>query len=63
MTKNVEEDREKDCGEPKVIHIKKNGFIGKIELYTKLFTLSTENPTNFAVYIVKKSNGSFVQMQ
>ena len=26
-------------------------------------TLSTENPTNFAVYIVKKSNKSFVHMQ
>ena len=63
MTKNVEKDNEKDCGEPKVIHIKINGFIGKIELYTKLFTLSTENPTNFAVYIVKKPNKSFVHMQ
>ena len=51
------------CGKIKVIHIKKNGFIGKIELCTELFTLSTENTTNFAVYIVKKPNKSFVQMR
>ena len=63
MTKNVGNGEKTRGAQLKVIHIKKNDFIGKIELYTKLFTLSTENPTNFAVYIVKKSNGSFVQMQ
>ena len=63
MTKNVEKNKKTDCGEIKVIHIKRNEFIGKIELYTKLFTLSTENPTKYAVYIVKKSNKSFVHMQ
>ena len=63
MTKNVEKNKKTDCGEIKVIHIKRNEFIGKIELYTKLFTLSTENPTNFEVYIVKQSNKSFVQMR
>lgn len=47
----------------KVIHNETCGFIGKNELYTELFTLSTENPTNFAVYIVKKPNDCFVQMQ
>ena len=47
----------------KVIHIAKNDFIKKSKLYTKLFTLSTENVTNFAVYIVEKANGSFVHMQ
>ena len=63
MTKNVVNSRKKMCGKIKVIHIKKNGFIGKIELCTELFTLSTENTTNFAVYIVKKPNKSFVQMR
>ena len=63
MTKNVEIEKKSLSVQSKVIHIEKNDFIGKIELYTKLFTLSTENPTNFAVYIVKKPNGSFVQMQ
>ena len=63
MTKNVEKGKKVTAGKVKVIHISKNDFIGKIELYTKLFTLSTENPTNFEVYIVKKSNNSFVQMQ
>jgi len=47
----------------KVIHNQKGGFIGKNELYTKLCTLSTENATNFEVYIVKKSNGGFVQIR
>ena len=46
----------------KVIHTSKNGFIQKSELYTKLFTLSTENVTNFAVYIVEKENKSFVHI-
>ena len=63
MTKNVENRKKVIGGKVKVIHIAINGFIGKIELYTKLFTLSTENPTNFEVYIVKKSNKSFVQMR
>lgn len=63
MTKNVEKWKKIKVSERKVIHIEMNGFIGKIELYTKLFTLSTENPTNFEVYIVKKSNKSFVQMR
>ena len=53
MTKNVENRKKVIGGKVKVIHIAINGFIGKIELYTKLFTLSTENPTNFVVYIVK----------
>ena len=48
---------------PKVIHNKDGEKAEKIELYTKLFTLSTENPTNFEVYIVKQSNKSFVQMR
>ena len=63
MTKNVGNGEKTRGAQLKVIHIKKNDFIGKIELYTKLFTLSTENPTNFAVYIVKKPNKSFVHMQ
>ena len=63
MTKNVGNGEKTRGAQLKVIHIKKNGFIGKIELYTKLFTLSTENPTNFEVYIVKQSNKSFVQMR
>ena len=63
MTKNVEIEKKSLSVQSKVIHIEKNDFIGKIELYTKLFTLSTENPTNFEVYIVKKPNGSFVQMR
>ena len=63
MTKNVENRKKVIGGKVKVIHIAINGFIGKIELYTKLFTLSTENPTNFEVYIVKKPNRSFVQMR
>ena len=53
MTKNVGNGEKTRGAQLKVIHIKKNDFIGKIELYTKLFTLSTENPTNFVVYIVK----------
>lgn len=53
MTKIVEKFEKKYDTQIKVIHICGNGFIGKIELYTKLFTLSTENPTNFEVYIVK----------
>ena len=63
MTKNVEIEKKSLSVQSKVIHIEKNDFIGKIELYTKLFTLSTENPTNFEVYIVKQSNKSFVQMR
>lgn len=63
MTKNVENRKKVIGGKVKVIHIAINGFIGKIELYTKLFTLSTENPTNFVVYIVKTANNCFVQMQ
>ena len=63
MTKIVEKFEKKYDTQIKVIHICGNGFIGKIELYTKLFTLSTEIVTNFAVYIVKKSNKSFVQMR
>ena len=63
MTKNVEIEKKSLSVQSKVIHIEKNDFIGKIELYTKLFTLSTENPTKYAVYIVKKSNKSFVHMQ
>lgn len=63
MTKNVENRKKVIGGKVKVIHIAINGFIGKIELYTKLFTLSTENPTNFVVYIVKAANNCFVQMQ
>ena len=63
MTKNVGNGEKTRGAQLKVIHIKKNDFIGKIELYTKLFTLSTENPTNFEVYIVKQSNKSFVHMQ
>lgn len=47
----------------KVIHMEKDGFIGKTELFTKLFTLSTEKATICAVYIVKKANGRFVQLQ
>jgi hypothetical protein len=45
-----------------VIHIPENEFMRKIELYTKLFTLSTENKTKNEVYIVKNSNVSFVQI-
>ena len=63
MTKNVGNGEKTRGAQLKVIPIKKNDFIGKIELYTKLFTLSTENPTNFEVYIVKQSNKSFVQMR
>lgn len=63
MTKNVENRKKVIGGKVKVIHIAINGFIGKIELYTKLFTLSTENPTNFVVYIVKTANNCFVQMR
>ena len=63
MTKNVEIEKKSLSVQSKVIHIEKNDFIGKIELYTKLCTLSTENPTNFEVYIVKQSNKSFVQMR
>ena len=62
MTKNVGNGEKTRGAQLKVIHIKKNDFIGKIELYTKLSTLSTENVTNFVVYIVKKSNRSFVQI-
>ena len=63
MTKNVENRKKVIGGKVKVIHIAINGFIGKIELYTKLFTLSTENPTNVVVYRVKAANNCFVQMQ
>ena len=63
MTKNVENRKKVIGGKVKVIHIAINGFIGKIELYTKLCTLSTENPTNFVVYIVKTANNCFVQMR
>ena len=63
MTKNVENRKKVIGGKVKVIHIAINGFIGKIELYTKLFTLSTENPTNFVVYIVKTANNCCVQMR
>lgn len=63
MTKIVEMTRKMRGNKEKVIHIEKNDFIGKIELYTELFTLSTENSTNYAVYIVKKSNSSFVQIR
>ena len=63
MTKIVETTRKMRGNKEKVIHIEKNDFIGKIELYTELFTLSTENSTNYAVYIVKKPNDSFVQMR
>ena len=63
MTKNVENRKKVIGGKVKVIHIAINGFIGKIELYTKLFTLSTENPTNFVVYIVKTANNCSVQMR
>ena len=63
MAKNVEWEDQTVCGKQKVIHISTNGFIGKNELYTKLFTLSTENVTNFVVYIVKKPNNRFVQMR
>ena len=63
MAKNVETKKKIKVGKIKVIHIEINEFIGDIELYTKLFTLSTENPTNFEVYIVKKSNRGFVQMR
>lgn len=38
----------------KVIHIEKNGNIEKSELYTELYTLSTEKNKKNAVYIVKK---------
>ena len=41
MTKIVEKFEKKYDTQIKVIHICGNGFIGKIELYTKLFTLST----------------------
>ena len=63
MTKIVEMTRKTRDKKKKVIHIEKNDFIGKNELYTELFTLSTEIVTNFAVYIVKKSNDCFVQKQ
>ena len=63
MAKNVEYRKQIICGKQKVIHISTNDFIGKNELYTEWFTLSTEIVTNFAVYIVKNSNNCFVQKQ
>ena len=62
MTNNVEGLSKMKGGYSKVIHNSTTGFAGKNELYTKLSTLSTENVTNFVVYIVKKSNRSFVQI-
>lgn len=47
-------------GEEKVIHIEKNGKMEKIELYTKLCTLSTEKKEKNKVYIARKSNVCFV---
>ena len=45
---------------PKVIHNKDGEKAEKIELYTKLFTLSTIKREKYVVYIVKKSNICFV---
>lgn len=45
---------------PKVIHTEKPLKMEKMELYTKLFTLSTEKEIKKVVYIVKKSNTCFV---
>ena len=45
----------------KVINIKNDGKSEKIELYTKLSTLSTEKKVEKVVYIVKKSNICFVK--
>ena len=45
----------------KVIHIKKDGNIEKMELYTKLCTLSTWKVKNQLVYIEKNANRRFVK--
>ena len=45
---------EKNKQNEKVIHIEKTLKMEKMELYTKLFTLSTEKRIKKVVYIVKK---------
>ncbi len=58
--KRSEKNKQNEKVIPKVIHIEKPLKMEKMELYTKLFTLSTEKGIKKVVYIVKKSNACFV---
>ena len=60
--KRSEKSKQNEKVIPKVIHIEKPLKMEKMELYTKLFTLSTEKGIKKVVYIVKKSNIRFVHM-
>ncbi len=52
--KRSEKNKQNEKVIPKVIHIEKTLKMEKMELYTKLFTLSTEKRIKKVVYIVKK---------
>lgn len=58
--KRSEKNKQNEKVIPKVIHIEKTLKMEKMELYTKLFTLSTEKRIKKVVYIVKKTNTCFV---
>lgn len=57
MLKKVAESKRNDI---EVIHNEKCGNIEKNELYTELYTLSTEKMIKIVVYIAEKRNRCFV---
>lgn len=57
---SIEKSEQKEPKDQKVIHIQKCGKMEKMELCTKLYTLSTEKKVEMRVFTVEKSNVCFV---